>query len=148
MPTTLENDRAIVSTRVIPFQRDEVFRALAEPQRLARWWGPAGFRNTFETFDFRPGGEWQFVMHGPDGQDYANHSVFEEIAAPQRVVVRHDCAPLFTLTITLEEAEGGTRLAWEQLFDDARVRDQVAPICLPANEQNFDRLEAELAAHP
>jgi hypothetical protein len=52
------------------------------------------------------------------------------------------------MTITLEEADGGTRFGWEQLFDDPRVRDQVAPVCLPANEQNFDRLEAELSAHP
>jgi uncharacterized protein YndB with AHSA1/START domain len=93
MPTTLSSDRAIVSTRVIPFARDAVFRALSDPQRLARWWGPAGFRNTFERFDFRPGGEWRFVMHGPDGKEYPNHSVFETIAAPERVVFRHDCAP-------------------------------------------------------
>jgi uncharacterized protein YndB with AHSA1/START domain len=148
MPTTLDADRGILSTRVLPFQREAVFRAIADPQRLARWWGPAGFRNTFETFDFRPGGKWRFVMHGPDGQDYPNESVFQEIAALERVVIRHDCAPYFTMTITLDEAEGGTRFAWQQLFDDGRVRDQLAPICLPANEQNFDRLEAELAAHP
>jgi uncharacterized protein YndB with AHSA1/START domain len=141
-------DREIVSTRVLPFPRASVFRAIAEPERIARWWGPAGFRNTISSFEFRPGGEWQFVMHGPDGTDYPNRSVFENIEAPGRVVMRHDCAPYFTMHMTLSEEKGGTRLHWRMLFDDASVRAQLAPMCIPANEQNFDRLQAELAAHP
>jgi uncharacterized protein YndB with AHSA1/START domain len=139
-------DRTIVSTRVLPFTREQIFAAIADPQRLARWWGPAGFRNTFERFDFRPGGEWKYTMHGPDGQDYPNHVRFDAIEAPQRIVLHH-VAPHFTLHMALTEQPGGTQLQWLQVFDDARVRDQLAPICVPANEQNFDRLHAELAHH-
>jgi uncharacterized protein YndB with AHSA1/START domain len=147
MADTPESAREIASTRVLPFAREQVFRAIAEPQRIARWWGPVGFRNTIESFDFRPGGEWRFVMHGPDGTDYPNHSRFESIEAPRALVLRHLNAPHFRLYMTLTEEGAGTRLHWRQLFDDARVRDQLAPICVPANEQNFDRLEAELATH-
>jgi uncharacterized protein YndB with AHSA1/START domain len=143
-----EGAREIVSIRVLPHARERVFGAIADPQRLARWWGPAGFTNSFERFDFRPGGEWKFVMHGPDGKDYPNRSVFETIDAPARLVLRHDCAPYFTMFITLDEEGGGTRLHWRMLFDDARVREQLAAVCVPANEQNFDRLQAELASHP
>jgi len=140
--------REIVSTRVLAFPPDAVFRAIAEPQRIARWWGPAGFRNTIASFDFREGGEWVFTMHGPDGKDYPNHSRFETIEAPSTVVMRHLNAPHFRLFMSLAADGGGTRLQWRQVFDDARVREQLAPICVPANEQNFDRLEAELASHP
>src|SRR3954469_18324029 len=143
--TTPESAREIVSTRVLPFPRAQVFRAIAEPQRIARWWGPEGFRNTIDSFDFRPGGEWKFTMHGPDGTDYPNHSRFEAIAEPGAVVMRHLNAPHFRMFMSLTEEEQCTRLQWRMLFDEARVRDQLAPICVPANEQNFDRLQAELA---
>lgn len=147
MTDTSASDRAIVSTRVLPFPPAQVFRAIAEPARIARWWGPAGFRNTIASFDFREGGEWKFTMHGPDGTDHPNHSRFERIAAPHALVMRHLNAPHFRLFMTLSEEGEGTRLEWRQVFDDPRVRDQLAPICVPANEQNFDRLAHELATH-
>jgi len=147
MTAAKEADREVVSTRVLPFPPEEVFRAIAEPGRIARWWGPAGFRNTIASFDFREGGEWRFTMHGPDGKDYPNHSRFETIAAPRTVVLRHLSAPHFTLHMNLAEQGGGTRLQWRQVFDDARVREQLAPLVVPANEQNFDRLAAELSTH-
>jgi hypothetical protein len=50
------------------------------------------------------------------------------------------------LTITLTEADGQTRLDWRQAFDDPRVAAAVAPIVVPANEQNLNRLQAVLLA--
>jgi uncharacterized protein YndB with AHSA1/START domain len=146
--TASNADREIVSMRVLPFPRERVFRAIAEPARLARWWGPQGFRNSFDQCDFRPGGDWIFVMHGPDGKDYPNRSRFEEIEEPARVVVDHLSAPHFRMVMTLSEEGAGTRLHWRQQFEDARVREQLAAVCVPANEQNFDRLQTELSAHP
>ena len=81
-------DREFVHSRVIDAPRDRVFRAIAEPGRLARWWGPDGFTSTFETFELRPGGAWRFVMHGPDGTDYPNESAFLEVE-PERIVLEH-----------------------------------------------------------
>lgn len=121
-----------------------VFAAIRDPARLAKWWGPDGFSNRFEVFDFRPGGKWVFDMVGPDGRIYPNESVFDEIEAERRVVIRHVCQPHFTLTITLEPAPGGTRIHWQQVFDDAVVAAAIRHIVAPANEQNLDRLGAEL----
>ena len=84
-------------------------------------------------------------MHGPDGTHYANDCTFLE-ASPQRIVIRHVTAPHFTLTITLTEADGQTRLDWRQAFDDPRVATAAAPIVVPANEQNLNRLQAVLLA--
>jgi uncharacterized protein YndB with AHSA1/START domain len=67
--TQAADPREIASGRVIDAPRRKVFKAFADPTHLARWWGPKGFRNTFEEFDFRPGGTWRFTMHGPDGTD-------------------------------------------------------------------------------
>ena len=80
-----ESDRELVSTRLLDFRRALVFKAFSDPVALAVWWGPAGFSNTFQEFEFRPGGVWRFVMHGPDGNDFENESVFLEVAAPERI---------------------------------------------------------------
>ena len=63
------------TSREIPATVDQVFAAIRQPERLSRWWGPAGFTNTFEVCEFKKGGRWSFVMHGPDGRNYPNESV-------------------------------------------------------------------------
>lgn len=122
----------------------DVFTAIADGKRLARWWGPEGFRNEFEVFEFQPGGRWIFTMVGPDGARYLNESVFSAIEADKRVVIDHVCAPHFQLSITLTPSAAGTLLTWEQVFADAAVAQAVAHIVVPANEQNLDRLGVEL----
>lgn len=136
--------REIVSTRHYAQPREQLWAAFAEAQRLERWWGPAGFRNTFELCEFHPGGRWRFTMHGPDGQDYANRNVFHAVEAPARIVLEHENAPHFHLHITLTEEAGGTRLGWRMQFDDAATREAVARYAVPANEQVFDRLQEEI----
>lgn len=123
-----------------------VFTAFADPARLARWWGPQGFRNTFEVCDFRPGGVWKFTMHGPDGANYPNESVFFAIEADRLVVIDHTCQPHFRLTVELEASGQGTLLHWTQVFESAETAAAVAHIVEPSNEQNLDRLAAELAS--
>mgnify|MGYP003334362210 CR=1 FL=1 len=126
---------------------DAIFAAIAQPERLARWWGPDGFTNRFHTFAFQPGGRWVFDMVGPEGTVYPNESVFQDIVPGQQVVIRHVCQPLFTLSITLTASDDGTALVWEQTFDDASVAQAIRHIVEPANEQNLDRLGRELGTH-
>lgn len=145
-PSTSIADREIVNTRLLDVSRDLVFKAFSDPAHLARWWGPEEFTNTFAEFDFRPGGHWRFVMHGPDGTDYPNQSVFDEVVAPERIVFRHlDAVHQFQMTILLTEEAGKTRITWRMLHPTVEKCEQVKPFVLQANEQNFDRLEAELA---
>jgi uncharacterized protein YndB with AHSA1/START domain len=139
-------DREVVSTRVFDAPRGEVFRAFADPQRLARWWGPAGFTDTIHAFDLRPGGAWRHTMHGPDGTDYANECVFAEVAEPERVVFDHvEPVHRFRMTMTFAEEGGETRVTWRMCFATAAECDRVRSLVVGANEQNFDRLAAELA---
>ena len=143
--TVSTDDRACVHTRLIDAPPQRVFQAISDPARLARWWGPEGFSSTFEEFDFRPGGTWRFVMYGPDGRDYPNESAFLEVVASKRVVLEHlSEGHHFLLTITLEAQGNRTRVGWRQVFDTVEHRERVAPFVLQANEQNLDRLEAEV----
>jgi uncharacterized protein YndB with AHSA1/START domain len=144
--TPHEADGAAVATgRTLPHPPEAVFAAFADPARLARWWGPAGFTNEFEVCDLRTGGEWRFVMRGPDGTRHPNVSRFREVDAPRRFVVEHLSAPRFTLTVVLTAADGGTRVSWLQVFESAEIAARLRPLVEPANEQNLDRLAAEVA---
>ena len=131
--------------RLLPCAPARGFQAFAQPEHLARWWGPSGFSNTFEIFEFRPGGRWKYVMHGPDGKNYPNESVFAALDEPSRVVIRHISLPRYVLTITLTEREGGTEVDWNQQFEDPVAAERLRHIVEPANEQNLDRLGALLA---
>lgn len=141
-------DRELWTTRLLDAPRERVFDAWTDPAALARWWGPKGFTNTFEHVDVRAGGTWRYVMHGPDGGHYANESVFVEVVRPERVVIRHLSKPRFVLTATLDDERGKTRLTWRQTFETAEERDKVKGFAVEANEQNLDRLEAELRRQP
>lgn len=137
----------IVSTRFLPVPRPPVFAAFRDPVRLAAWWGPAGFTNSFHEFDFRPGGVWRFTMQGPDGTAYAMDKRFVEIVEPERIVVRHaQQGHDFRLTMTFTTQGKGTALTWRMLFDDPAEAQKLRPFLLRANEENFDRLAAHLSA--
>jgi uncharacterized protein YndB with AHSA1/START domain len=133
------------TTRDIPASPHEVFAAFADGAVLATWWGPDGFTNTFETFDFTPGGAWVFTMHGPDGANYENRSVFVDIEPDRSVTIQHVSPPVFELIVVLEKIPSGTRVNWSQAFADADVAKRVAHIVIPANEQNLNRLTAAVA---
>ena len=142
-PSTADSE--FVHSRLIDAPRERVFKAITTPDRLAKWWGPKGFTSTFEVCEPRPGGAWRFVLHGPDGKNYPNENVFAEIVEPERVVIEHIAQPHhFRLTITLAEQGGKTLVGWRQVFDDAAERERVAQFVIPANEQNLDRLAAEV----
>jgi uncharacterized protein YndB with AHSA1/START domain len=138
------SDREIVTTRVFDAPRELVFEAWTDPDHLARWWGPQGFTSTFHEFDLRPGGVWRFVMHGPDGTDYQNKSVFVEIAKPERIVFDHVSGPRFQVTATFAEQAGKTEVTFRMRFETGAECDKAKAYAVPANEQNFDRLEAQL----
>ena len=128
----LEQDpRSIIGTRVLDAPRALVFSVWTNPKHLAQWWGPNGFTTTTQAFEFRPGGIWRFVMHGPDGRDYQNRIIFDEIAPPERIVYRHDggddVEPVqFTQTVTFEDiGRGQTRLTWHGTFPSAEERARV-----------------------
>jgi uncharacterized protein YndB with AHSA1/START domain len=139
-------DRKIVNTRVISASPGKVFEAFRNPDILARWWGPENFTNTFQTFDFNPGGIWEFIMHGPDGTNYPNKCVFLDIVESQQVVFDYITLPTFRMTVSFQKVAGvnKTHFGFCMLFECEKEREQLKNICIPANEQSFDRLEAVL----
>lgn len=148
--TSNENaDRKIVTTRVFNAPRKIVFSAWSNPELLKRWWGPKGFTNTFHQFDLHAGGNWKFTMHGPDGGNYPNESVFVEIKEPERIIVNHVSKPHFQVTARFEEVDNNkTKLIFEQLFPTVEEYNKVKGFAVDANEENMDRLEEVLRKIP
>jgi len=133
-------------SRELPATVESVFAAFQDPVRLARWWGPAGFTNTFHTFEFRQGGPWQFTMHGPDGAGYPNQSEFLEIVPDSVVRIRHVNLPHFELSISLESSAVGTIVSWVGVFENQEFAESRRQFLEAANEQNLDRLALEVGS--
>ena len=119
-------EREISATRVFEASRDLVFQMWTEPQHIGKWWGPNGFTTTIHTMDVRPGGEWNFIMHGPDGRDYQNRIVYVEVVPPERIVYDHLSGPVFRAFVTFADEGPKTRLSMRMVFESADLRDKVA----------------------
>ncbi len=132
------------TSREIPAPVEQVFAAFSHPERLSRWWGPAGFTNTFNVCELKTGGCWSFIMRGPNGVKYPNESVFAEIEPPGKIVIEHVSQPKYRLTITLASSTAGTVVSWSQAFENSDIASRIEHIVVPANEQNLDRLSAEV----
>lgn len=122
--------RSIIFVRTFDAPRALVFSAFSSPVHLGQWWGPNGFTTTTHAFEFRPGGVWRFVMHGPDGRDYQNRITFDEITAPERLVYHHGGADNiepaeFSVTVTFADEGSKTRLTWHMLFPSVAERDRI-----------------------
>ncbi|GIP33459.1 SRPBCC family protein [Paenibacillus sp. J2TS4] len=144
---TQVGDREIRITRVLDAPRDLVFDAWTKEEHLSKWWGPRGFTTTFQKFDMKPGGTWQFIMHSPDGVDFPNTNVFVEVVKPERIVIHHVVFPHFLTTATFEDADGKTKLTYSTVFEEnAAVFDKVKTYAVPGAEQTMDRLEEHLAS--
>ncbi len=121
-------DRTVVIARVIDAPRELVFEAFTEVRHLSRWWGPNGFTTTTREFEFRVGGEWVFVMHGPDGTDYQEWITWTEIVPPERIALLHgesrDDPNAFESILTFTPDGAATRLEMTTVFPTKEKRDE------------------------
>ncbi|MEZ5346945.1 MAG: SRPBCC family protein [Pyrinomonadaceae bacterium] len=139
-------DHEIVSSRIVNAPVETVFEAWSDPRHLKEWWGPADFTNTFNEFDFRVGGKWKFIMHGPERGNYPNECEFTRIEKPVLIEWKRFSKPLFQVVAAFEEVSANqTKIVFKQLFETADECRKVKAFAVDKNEENFDRLESELA---
>jgi uncharacterized protein YndB with AHSA1/START domain len=143
-------DRQIVLMRMLEASPERVFEVWTTPEHVAAWFGPDGFTLTTDAMDVRPGGEWVFTMHGPDGVDYPNRVVYEVVDAPTLLVFLHGGEPddpPFRQTVTFDPFMGGTLLTMKAVWDRAEDRDRNVERsgAIEGGEQTLDRLAAYVA---
>jgi uncharacterized protein YndB with AHSA1/START domain len=120
--------REIVISRVITAPRELVFEAFTDVRHLSRWWGPEGFTTTTRVFEFRAGGVWDFVMHGPDGTDYQEWISWTEITPPERITLLHGGSRgdpnAFESVLTFAPDGAATRIELRTVFPTRQQRDE------------------------
>src|SRR4029077_5260469 len=79
-------------------------------------------------FEFRVGGEWDFVMHGPDGSDYQEWISSSEITPAERVALLRGGArgdpEGFESVLTFAPDGAATRLEMRTVFPTKELRDE------------------------
>jgi uncharacterized glyoxalase superfamily protein PhnB/uncharacterized protein YndB with AHSA1/START domain len=137
------SDREIKISRVFDAPVELVWEVWTDPEHIKNWWGPNGFTNTISKMDIKENGKWNLIMHGPDGTDYKNESVFKEIVPLKKLVYEHLSGPRFTATIEFEAQKNKTLINWHMLFETKEVFIQTVKT-FKADEglrQNIDKLQ-------
>ncbi|WP_333879157.1 SRPBCC family protein [Flavobacterium sp.] len=147
--TTLLNDtadREITVSRLLDAPIDLIWELWTNPDHIKNWWGPNGFTNTIIKMDLIPGGEWTLIMHGPDGTNYDNESIFTEVEKHKKIAYNHISGHEFTATIQFEVKGKQTHIHWQMLFETKEELRRIMNL-FNINEglkQNVDRLEVYL----
>ncbi len=144
-------DREIVTSRVINAPRELVFEAFTDVRHLSQWWGPDGFTTTTRALEFRVGGVWDFVMHGPDGTDYQEWISWTEITPPERIALLHGefsgDPNAFASVLTFVPDGATTRIEMRTLFPTKELRDMVVEKdhAIKGGQQTLAKLAAYIA---
>ena len=97
----------IYITRIYDAPVKAVWDAWVDPKQAALWWGPRGFTITTHSKDLRVGGSWDYTMHGPDGTNYPNSTIYHQVQPLKRLVYDHgatkDTPPLFRVEVSFLE---------------------------------------------
>jgi len=148
---TEKSNREITITRLINAPQELVFEAWTNPEHVKHWWGPDGFTNTIHEMSVKPGGVWRFMMHGPNGMNFPNKIVFEEVVKPERLVYVHGSEDendpnIFHVTVTFEKQGNKTYLTMHSLFATAEERDRVVKEygAVEGGNQTINHLEVYL----
>ena len=142
----------IVLHRVLDAPRETVWQAWTQAGHIAKWWGPQGFSTTIHEMDVRPGGEWRYIMHGPDGTDYPNKVTYLEVEKPSRLVFLlsddyedPDKNEHFRSVVTFDERDGKTEITMRMVFDSPEEYQRVVKFgAVEGGESTLDCLEAHL----
>ena len=132
-------------TRVYDAPVKTVWDAWTDPQQVAQWWGPRGFTLTTHSKDLRPGGIWHYTMHGPDGVDYPNKTLYHEVEECKKLVYDHggndERKPLFRVTVLFSESDGKTTMEMKMGFPSAEEMEAARKIIKNAGgNTTWDRL--------
>jgi uncharacterized protein YndB with AHSA1/START domain len=76
----------LVVTRVFDAPVDMVWKAWTEPDRLMKWWGPAGHTSPVCKIDLQVGGKYLFCMRSPDGQDFYTTGIYQKIFPLKEII--------------------------------------------------------------
>ena len=122
-----------------------VWDAWTDPKQAAKWWGPRGFTITTHSKDLKVGGHWKYTMHGPDGTNYENNTLYHEVEPYSRLVYDHggneERPPLFRVTVQFTEIKGKTKMEMTMTLPTAEAAVETKKFIKKASgDSTWDRL--------
>jgi uncharacterized protein YndB with AHSA1/START domain len=132
-------------TRIYHAPVQAVWDAWTDPEQVAQWWGPRGFTLTTHSKDLRPGGSWVYTMHGPDGVDYPNKTLYLEVEKNSKLVYDHggndDRPPMFRVTVHFSEVKGKTKMEMRMTLPTPEAAEETRKFIKQAGgDSTWDRL--------
>jgi uncharacterized protein YndB with AHSA1/START domain len=106
--------------RSVPASCAAVWRALADPAQLSKWWGPRGFAAPSIELDLRAGRGYRIAMQPPDGDLFHLSGQFKEVRPPARLAYTFRWEPPHpddretVVTLSLENQGEETRICLTQ----------------------------------
>jgi uncharacterized protein YndB with AHSA1/START domain len=156
LKVTTPTDREIVLKRDFDAPRSLVFDTMCKCELLMRWLsGPPGWSMVNCENDFKAGGTFRHVWHGPEGQQMTMRGEYREVVPPERIVrtesFEFGCeaqAGEQLATLVLTEQGGKTALTVTVLYPSKEARDATIASGMERGvAASYDRL-AELLASP
>jgi uncharacterized protein YndB with AHSA1/START domain len=122
-----------------------VWNAWTDVEQVKKWWGPRGFTLTSHSKDLRPGGIWHYTMHGPDGTDWPNKTLYHEVVEHAKLVYDHggndEQKPLFRVTALFEQVGEQTRLEMTMTLPTPEAAEETRKMIKQAGgNSTWDRL--------
>ena len=138
--------RSLSISRTLQAPIELVWEVWTTPEHIAQWWGPNGFTNTIQKMDVQEGGEWKLTMHGPDGTNYPNRSIYKEVIPYKKIVFEH-FNPHFITTVHFEAVGQTTVMNWSALFDSEEMLQTIikAHKADKGMRENVEKLESYLS---
>jgi uncharacterized protein YndB with AHSA1/START domain len=156
--TKNRDTKELIMDRVFDAPLETVWDAWANPEKLAKWWGPRGWQTTIKTFDFQPGGSWHYAMKCVDenqgewfGKESWGRAIFENIDEPNSFTYKDyfsDAAgnlnsdlPEMVITVSFAEQDGKTHVTSRGVFETAEAYDKVIAMGVEQGAaETWDRL--------
>lgn len=135
----------IALTRLYNAPVKAVWDAWIDPAQVAQWWGPRGFSITTKHKHVRPGGTWEYTMHGPDGVDYPNIATYHEVEPYALLVYDHGATPttppLFRVRVEFQTVGAATEMRMVMTLATAEAAERTKGFIKQANgNSTWDRL--------
>lgn len=135
----------IYITRIYNAPVKMVWDAWTDPEQVKQWWGPRGFTLTTHSKDLKPGGRWIYTLHGPDGVDYPNNTLYYEVETHRKLVYDHGAnetqPALFRVTVFFTELKGQTKMEMTMSLETSEAAEQIKKFIKQAGgNSTWDRL--------
>ena len=150
--TIYSEDGDLVFERTFDATREQVWKALTDPEIVPKWWGKHGTTTTVVEMDVRPGGRWRYISSAPDRDDVVFYGEYLEVTPPEgyKWTFMFDVDGVGPMggpeTHTLEEVDGKTRVrSVGHMGSVEALEGALSTGMIPGAIETWDRLAAVLA---